>query len=146
MVVRNSLSGCSASEITSATAGIATASTPNTSFRLIPPANIITQNKARSTILVERSGCLYTSAHGSAIITIQQPIIPTVFKFFLCFIINCAKNKINIIFAVSEGWKRKLPICSQRWAPWESDPNCQTAPRSARFPTYISQYNFKIKL
>ena len=103
MSVKRSLSGCSASDITSATAGIATAMAPNTSFRLMPPANMMMQNTARSTMLVDKSGCFQTRIQGSAYMTTQLAMITTVFNFFLCFIINCAKNKINKIFAVSEG-------------------------------------------
>ena len=110
--VKNSFSGCRASEITRAPPVITTASTPNTSFRLMPPANIITQNSTRITILVERSGCSYTRTHGTRQNTTQEPMMVMVFKFFLCFIINCAKNKINTIFAVSDGWNRSPPISS----------------------------------
>ena len=61
------------------------------------------QNIRKITILVDMSGCLYTKKSGGISKTIISSMFRNEFIFSLCFIINCEKNKINIIFVNSDG-------------------------------------------
>ena len=87
-------------------------------------------------MLVDKSGCLKMRPAGMPMSARQHTMVRNVFNFSLCFIINCAKNKINIILAVSDGWNRKLPNSSHLWAPPASH-----KPVKLQYPVVIYQGN-----
>ena len=60
-------------------------------------------------------------------------------NFFLYIIMNCAKNKINRIFAASEGWKVIPNKEIQRCAPPPEDPETNTSTSSMIQAAYMTQ-------
>ena len=74
----------------------------NTYFRAISPTNAADRMTTSKTMVVDKSGCFNIINKGAAASSIETSIKRKSFILSLNFIINCAKNRINIIFADSD--------------------------------------------